>query len=69
MRGCITENDPRSENKMKIGGEIDIIIEVATRIIKRRSWKKVESDISLFEEVSFPEKKNIIRNFFVINDV
>lgn len=65
----VTENDPRSENKMKIGGEIDIIIEVATRIIKRRSWKKVRSDISLFEEVSFPEKKNIIRNFFVINDV
>lgn len=54
---------------MKIGGEIDIIIEVATRIIKRRSWKKMRSDISLFEEVSFPEKKNIIRNFFVINDV
>lgn len=54
---------------MKIGGEIDIIIEVATRIIKRRSWKKVGSDISLFEGVSFPEKKNINRNFFVINDV
>lgn len=43
---------------MKIGGEIDIIIEVATRIIKRRSWKKVGSDISLFEEVPREEKYN-----------